>query len=226
MSSRYDRIDPRKLVLAIGLAALMLAVAQPVRAEVRISGQADALILETRAASVDEVLAALRASFNLQYRTSGALTRVITGTYAGSLQRVLARLLEGHNYVLQSSAGGGELIVFGPGMAGGSVSASPRPFVAGGVQPELLASTGSSGVEGWTDTAPIGPPRTPATPAANNAPQAASSGSPLSASVPAMLPPHSIAVPAKSIVVPAPAPPQPDPDLQNPQRGGVEGWNG
>jgi hypothetical protein len=126
MPSRRDRIGLRKLGLAIWLAALLQAFAQPVRADVRVTGQADALIVETREASVEEILAALRASFNLQYRTSGALNRVMTGTYTGSLQRVIARLLEGHNYVMQSSAGGSALIVFEPGVAGSSVSASRR----------------------------------------------------------------------------------------------------
>jgi hypothetical protein len=130
MPSRCDRIGLRKLALAIWLGALLPAFAEHVRAEVRVSGQADALTVVTREASVEEVLAALRASFNLNYRTSGALNRVITGTYTGSLPRVIARLLEGHNYVMQASAGGGELIVFGPAAAVGSVAAAGRQVVA------------------------------------------------------------------------------------------------
>ena len=101
MPSRRDIIGLRELVLAISLAALVQAITQPVRAEVRISGQMDALKVEAREASVEEVLAALRASVNLQYRTSDALNRVMTGTYNGSLQRVVARLLEGRNYVMR-----------------------------------------------------------------------------------------------------------------------------
>jgi len=137
MPSRRDSIGLRKLALAVWLAALLQAFAQPVRAEVRVSGQADAVIVETREASVEEVLAALRASFNLRYRTSGALNRAMTGTYTGSLQRVIARLLEGHNYVLQSSAGGGELIVIGPGVAGSSVTTSRHQVVADAGHQEL-----------------------------------------------------------------------------------------
>jgi hypothetical protein len=154
MPSRRDKIDLRKLALAIGLAALLPAFVQPVRAEVRVSGQADAVIVEAREASVEEVLAALRASFNLHYRTSGTLNRVMTGTYTGSLQRVIARLLEGHNYVMQSSAGGGELIVVGPGETGSSVSASRRMAVADASHQKLP-----------------GPPLAPPLPNANRATQ-------------------------------------------------------
>ena len=55
MPSRRDKIGLRKLVMALWLAALSQVFAQPVRAEVRVSGQADAMILETREAPVAEV---------------------------------------------------------------------------------------------------------------------------------------------------------------------------
>ena len=186
MPSRRDIIGLRKLVLTIWLSAL-LQVTQPVRAEVRVTGQADAVTVETREASVDEVLAALRASFNLQYRTSGPLNRVITGTYTGSLQQVITRLLEGLNYVLQSSAGGRELIVVGPGAARASVSASGRPFVAVAEQP-------------------IAPP----VPNANSATLAVPGASPLSLSAPVPPSTNSVVAPANGVAVTAPLPPLPE----------------
>jgi len=210
MPSRRDRIGPRKLVLAIWLAALLQAWAQPVRAEVRVSGQADAVIVETREASVEEVLAALRASFNLQYRTSGALNRVMTGTYSGSLQRVIARLLEGHNYVMQSSAGG-ELIVFTPGAAGSSVSASRRQVVAVAEQRELPTKAPSPVVQGGGSTTPVGPPIAPAVPNANGATLATPRVSPLSLPLPAPPLSNSVVAPANAVTVPTPVPPLPEP---------------
>src|SRR5215207_3554898 len=64
-----------------------------VRAEVGISGPSEAIQFEVRDAPVQEVLAALRASFGLQYRAVGVLDRRISGTYEGSLQRVVRRVL-------------------------------------------------------------------------------------------------------------------------------------
>jgi hypothetical protein len=168
MSWRHDRIGLRELVVAIWLAALTQVIAQPVQAEVRVSGHTDALKLEAREASVEEVLAALRASFKLQFHTSGAVNRVMTGTYTGSLRHVVARLFDGQNYVMRSSAGGIELIVFGPGGAGSSASASGRSVAADARQPELPAPTPSSDVQGWSGMAPVGPPRAPAVPIAKS----------------------------------------------------------
>ena len=168
MPSRRSNIGLCKLVLAMGLAALLPPAAQPVRAEVRVSGQADALIVETREASVEEILAALRASFNLHYRISGALNRVITGTYSGSLQRVVARLLEGHNYVMQASAGGGELIIFGPGAAGGSAPTEGRQVAVGAQQRELLTQNPSPAAQVREPSTPIGRPLGPPLPNANS----------------------------------------------------------
>jgi hypothetical protein len=99
----HHRIGLRQLVLAIGLAALTEAFVRPVHAEVRISGNVDALVLEAREASIGEVLAALRARFNV------------------------ARLFNGQNYVMRVSAGGIELIVLGPGAPSGDAVGDAMP---------------------------------------------------------------------------------------------------
>ena len=225
MPSRHDRMGLRKPVLAAGLAAVVLAMAQPVRAEVRVSGKADAVIVQARSASVDDILAALRASFNLQYRASGRLNRVITGTYTGSLHSVLARLLDGHNYAMQSSARGGELIVFGTGAAGSMAPAFAPPAKVVAVQPEPLEPAGPSGVEGWSGTAAAASPRVPAAPVAQSATQAASEPAPSPVSVPDSPATNSATGPAKSAVAPAPELPHAEPVLLTPQPG-IEGWNG
>ncbi|MBI2715618.1 MAG: hypothetical protein HYX37_14380 [Rhizobiales bacterium] len=225
MPSRRDKIGLWKLVLAIWLAALLQTFAQPVLAEVRVSGPADAVIVETREASVEEVLAALGASFNLHYRTSGALNRVLTGTYTGSLQRVIARLLEGHNYVMQSSAGGGELIVVGTGVAGSGVSASRRQVVADARQPELPAPPRASDVQGWDATTQVGQPIAPPLPNANGATLAVPRASPSSLSVPVPPSDNSVIGPPHAIAVPGLVPPLPESVPQH-QPPGLQGWNG
>jgi hypothetical protein len=111
------------LVTAILLAALFHA--QSVRAEARISGEPDAVWVEARDASVDEVMAALVASFDLRYRSPASLTRRVTGTYEGSLQQVVGRLLDGYNFVLRTGSEGVEAWVYGAVGAGG-VLLTPR----------------------------------------------------------------------------------------------------
>jgi len=214
MPSRRDRTGLRKLVLTIGLAALLPTFAQPVHAEVRVSGRADAVIVETREASVDEVLAALSASLNLHYRTSGALDRVMTGTYSGSLPRVIARVLEGHNYVMHASDGGGELIVFGP--ASGRPVAAPRVLTTQNVSPDLQSRNA---------TTQFGQRLGPPLPDANIAVPAFPRGTPSHLSVPAPSPSHSDLAPPQAVPVPGVAPPLPQSTPQAPPPG-LPGWKG
>lgn len=119
MSSHRDETRRTTLALAIGLAVLFPMVPEPARAEVRVFGQANAIVIEAREARLEEILTALRAQVNLQYQTDVVLDRVVTGIYRGSLQRVVARILEGHNYILKSSADSLTLVVLTSAVAGG-----------------------------------------------------------------------------------------------------------
>ena len=226
MSSRRDRISLRKLVPTIWLATLMLAIAQPVRAEVRVSGNADALIVETREASADEVLAALRTSFNIQYHTSGAAIRVVTGSYTGSLRQVLARLFDGQNYVIRSSTNGIEIAVFGPGASssGAVVWGRQQPAVA--KSPDLLPPVpSSSGGEGWSGTVDLGPPKAPVASPAKAITKIGPNVSRLPVATPAARATSSVPAPANPVATPAVGSSQPVlvPPVGNPN---VEGWNG
>jgi hypothetical protein len=116
------------VVPAILLAALLHA--QSACAEVRITGNAEAVRVEAHDAPVEEVLSGLRASFSLQYRSIASLDRRVTGTYQGPLQRVVRRLLEGYDFVLKTENGTVEVVVIGgtgkPGAAGAAPGPTPR----------------------------------------------------------------------------------------------------
>jgi hypothetical protein len=101
------------LIVLLALWIGYLGIASAAHAEVRVSGAADAVTIETQEATLDQVLAALRTSFGFRYRSAGTLNGVISGTYSGSLSRVIARLLEGHSYVIQSSQNNLEVVIFG-----------------------------------------------------------------------------------------------------------------
>ena len=94
-------IGSRIVFLAIGI--LCFGFAQSVHAEVRVSGAADAVVIETRGATLEEVLRALQGSVKFRYHSTGALDGNVSGTYSGPLRRVIARLLENYNYVVRSS---------------------------------------------------------------------------------------------------------------------------
>jgi hypothetical protein len=143
-SGRIRKLDPVAIWPGIGAGSLIVLLAlwtgcfgfaAPAQAEVRVSGGADAVTIETQEATLEQVLAALRASFRFRYRSTAALDRVINGTYSGSLSRVIARLLEDQSYVIQSSQNELAVVILGPS----------RPAqVAGPVGPAASRAAGAA----------------------------------------------------------------------------------
>ena len=120
----------RRLALCarVLLAAVLIALILPhsARAEVRVSGTAEAVRIEARDATVADVLAALNAGLGLQFRSSAPLERRVSGTFAGSLRRVLARVLEGYDFVLKERAGTPEVVIVGAAKTGESHAVTRR----------------------------------------------------------------------------------------------------
>jgi len=124
-SGRLRRIDPAPLsslrrrgasrIALLAIWVVFSGLAQPARAEVRISGGAGAVTIEAPEVTLEEVLRALQASFKFHFRSTGSLDRVIVGTYSGSLPHVIARLLEDTDYVMKSSPTDLTVVIFGPG---------------------------------------------------------------------------------------------------------------
>lgn len=115
----------RQAAFFVGCALLLQSHA--VAAESRISGSADAVRVEARQASLDEVLGALAAKYNLHYRAKVALGRPVNGIFSGSLLRVIARLLDGYDYVVQRDEGRVDVTIIGlsqkgPSSLGGEAS--------------------------------------------------------------------------------------------------------
>jgi hypothetical protein len=79
--------------------------------ETQVRGSPEAVRIEAKNASIEEILTALRSSFGLQYQSTGKLEKQVTGTYAGPLQRVLVRLLEGNDFFLKTVDGRIEVTV-------------------------------------------------------------------------------------------------------------------
>lgn len=95
-----------RAVLALGL---MCVLAGPSRAELRIEGDETAVRIVADHAPVTEVLAALKDKFRLRYRPI-TVDKHVSGTISGTLHRVVVRLLDGHDFVVQRSAEGVEII--------------------------------------------------------------------------------------------------------------------
>jgi hypothetical protein len=111
-----QRTGPWRVIFCLA-GALILFGTVGSNAELRISGDRNAVVLEAHDASLQEILEAFRTSFELQYNTAAGLEHKVTGTYAGSLQRVLSRLLTGNDYVIRSTANGMEIVILDSGPA-------------------------------------------------------------------------------------------------------------
>jgi hypothetical protein len=104
---------------SILLALFMQVLSTSVRAEIQATGGADAITVEAKEASVEEVLIALKKAYGLQYGSSANLSRSISGTFAGSLQQVVSRVLslQGYDFIAETSAQGVIVAVYGKSTA-------------------------------------------------------------------------------------------------------------
>jgi hypothetical protein len=108
--------------------ALVALLSPAVQAETRLTGQADAIRMEARDASIDEVLAALGAAYGLRFRTATPLGGRISGSFEGPLLRIVARVLDRYDYVVKRTGGIVEVAVLGTHQA--VPSPAPHPPAA------------------------------------------------------------------------------------------------
>src|SRR5262245_55158646 len=101
-------------LMTIALAALPAGSAA---AEVNVTGDSKAVQIEAHDASIEDVMAALGASFGLQYRGTATLDRRITGSYRGTLQHVIRRVLDGYDFIMKTNVDDIEVTVLKIGRA-------------------------------------------------------------------------------------------------------------
>jgi hypothetical protein len=89
---------------AVSAFAALIVTAGTVHADVRVSGDIEAVQLNASRSNVGEVLSALERAFRLRVNASTVLDKPIGGTYSGSLAQVLPRILQGYNYVIRSQS--------------------------------------------------------------------------------------------------------------------------
>src|SRR5216684_271704 len=119
---------------AILLAAALAVAPTPVLAEMQVRGSPEAVTIEARDTSVEDILAALSRAFDMDYQSSVDLDKRLYGTYVESLSRVLRRILQGYNFVLKTDNGSIAVTVVGtpnapavnPAPPGLPVSGDPR----------------------------------------------------------------------------------------------------
>src|SRR5215471_1930293 len=154
-------------------AAIMLGVAlatAPTTAlsDAHVRGSPEAVIIEAKNSSVEEVLTALSSAFDLHYRSSASLERRLTGNYEGSLQRVMKRVLDGYTYFARVGDGGIDLtVVDAPNTApatGAPVIPNSLPTSSAGVAGPQESDVPAQPAPAIAVVEPPVPPGSPATP--------------------------------------------------------------
>ncbi len=105
---------PRVLMCLVLLATFEQVLSTSALAEIQVTGGSDAITLEAKEASVEEVLTALKKAYGLQYGSSANLSRFVSGTFAGSLNQVISRVLslQGYGFIAETSAQGTLVAVY------------------------------------------------------------------------------------------------------------------
>jgi hypothetical protein len=112
-SSRFYNPRPEALILLALFIILIQALLGRAYAEVIVTGEPNAIAIEAREASVEELLSALSETYDLHYTVSAGLDVPISGSYAGPLPQVLARVLQRYDFAIETSANGVSVAVYG-----------------------------------------------------------------------------------------------------------------
>jgi hypothetical protein len=109
-------------MLGVALAAAPAAAL----ADAQVRGSQEAVTIEAKNTSVEEILKALSGTFDVHYRSAANLQMRVTGNYEGSLQRVMKRILDGYSYFVKSGDGRIDITVLdAPRTAPASGAAAP-----------------------------------------------------------------------------------------------------
>ena len=200
--------------IALGLA---LAIAPTLAlAEAQVRGRPNAVSVEAKDGSVEEILVALTKAFDVHFRSSANLEKRLTGTYEGSLQQVVAHILSGYDFIVKSGKTGLEITLLGPEKAV-LVAAAPSASRTSERQAPSTAvpSHAADVAEGPVPAAGSGGgPELTTKPAEGPFPMPSVSGSPGPVPVPARG-----ASPFPTPQAPGSTPPSPEPGLARPSAG-------
>ena len=118
LQARLLTLAARARILTASI-ALSFVVVSSASAATDIQGTADDLRLKAENASIVEILNALSSRFGLKFKAGLPSPRLLSGLYSGTLRQTLARILDGHDYILEFSDRGLELVIL-------RVSAEPQ----------------------------------------------------------------------------------------------------
>ncbi|WGJ15716.1 hypothetical protein QEV83_05500 [Methylocapsa sp. D3K7] len=121
------------MIRSMVLATLLQALSTSLRAEVRVTGEADAVKIEANDTSVEELLIKLSNIYGVRYSSSADLSRSVSGAFDGPLQQAISRvlLLQGYNFSIETTSNIIEVSVYGKdALHGNSVGSAASAVTA------------------------------------------------------------------------------------------------
>jgi hypothetical protein len=119
--------------IALGIA---LAIAPTwARAETKVHGTPQAVVVEAQNATIEEILGALTDTFKVQFKSAANLDKRLTGTYQGTLQQAVSHILKGYDFVVKSGQAGLEITLLGAGKPVAVVGSRPATKAAEAAPP-------------------------------------------------------------------------------------------
>ncbi len=160
---------------ALALGVALAAAGSAALADTQVRGSPQAVTVEAKNTSVEDVLKALSGTFDVHYRSSVNLQTHLTGSYEGSLQSVMKRVLDGYSYFVKIGDGRIDLTVLDAPRNAPAIGASdlvrvvappaaaaaaqPSPAIAAG-EPSVIAAPAASSSFGRVEPRPSSPPPT------------------------------------------------------------------
>jgi hypothetical protein len=145
-TANVSAVPPAAIALGIALGIVPICV----RAETKVRGTPQAVVVEARNASVEEVLIALTDTFKVRFRSAANLDRRLTGTYQGTLQQAVSRILRGYDFVVKAGPTGLEITLLGAGtpvaVMGARQATRPADAAAASHLPTAAAASGDRSV--------------------------------------------------------------------------------
>jgi hypothetical protein len=140
----HNRTERSNFRAAIVLGFALAAAPTLALADAQVRGKPNAVTVEAKNATIEEILVALANAFDVHFRSSTNLERRLTGTYVGSLQQVVTQVLRGYDFFTRSGESGVEIILLGS-----SANAPDRPVPipsSGGPVPTITPPAGPAPV--------------------------------------------------------------------------------
>ena len=132
--SRFLLLRRQVLILSVVLATLLPAISTGGRAEVRVTGEPDAVKIEANDTSVEELLTELGNNYGVRYSSSADLSRSVSGAFDGPLPQAISRVLslQGYNFSIETTSNIIAVSVYGKdplhgNSAGSATSAATAP---------------------------------------------------------------------------------------------------